>query len=127
VAIHNGNFYWHWQHEIWVTQERLSALDVAALINEVENKKRLRLQKARDLQAMADRLDERGKRQTIPRDVKTEHRAQSATARCFRHNVNSGGNRKTLTRRAFGSVIDITSRDAAEVSTGFRISPPVAG
>jgi 5-methylcytosine-specific restriction endonuclease McrA len=67
----SGKCYWQFGEHFWVTDEPdLTERDVVALVNEQENRKRLRLQRAHSLQAMADQLDERGRRQKIPGDVK---------------------------------------------------------
>jgi hypothetical protein len=73
LGICDGKGYWATSKtEIWVTAELdLNRGDVMALLNEAKNKKRLRLQKAHDLQAMAERLDQAGRRQTIPTAIKT--------------------------------------------------------
>lgn len=62
--------WWWYRDELWVTDEAdLSEADVAALLNEKENKKRLALQRAHALQAMTERLSTPGKRQKIPSEV----------------------------------------------------------
>ena len=76
----DGETFWFHHDSIYVTEEDLEPDDVLALINEKENKKRSKLDKARDLQAMRDE-DEGGKpakagkagkktRKSIPEDVR---------------------------------------------------------
>lgn len=63
--------YWLFNKRVYVTADlELLPDDVAALVNETENKRRLRLEKAHALQAMTRQLDTRAKRATIPQDVK---------------------------------------------------------
>ena len=72
--------FWWYQDNIYVTEEDLEPDDVQALINEKENKKRSKLNKARDLQAMREEDDDvkpakSGKggkktRKSIPEDVR---------------------------------------------------------
>lgn len=70
---HVPKFYWVRLDRLYVTADRdLAPEDVVALINEAENKRRLRLAKAHALQAMAEQLDTPGKRQAIPTEVKTQ-------------------------------------------------------
>jgi 5-methylcytosine-specific restriction endonuclease McrA len=74
--------YWYVGLAYYVTDEcDLTAEDVAALLNERENRKRLRLQRAHALQAMADQLGERGRRQSLPRAVQ-EHVWQRDRGQC---------------------------------------------
>jgi hypothetical protein len=53
----DGETFWFYQDSIYVTEEGLEPEDVLALINEKENQKRSKLNKARDLQAMRDEDD----------------------------------------------------------------------
>ncbi|MBB3092143.1 HNH endonuclease [Nocardioides albus] len=63
--------YWLFQRRAYVSSDdRLTPEDVKALVNEAENRRRLRLEKAHALQAMREQVDQRGKRQPIPQDVK---------------------------------------------------------
>jgi hypothetical protein len=76
----NVETFWWYQGSIYVTEEDLEPDDVLALINEKENKKRSKLNKARDLQAMRDEDNggkpaETGKagkktRKSIPEEVR---------------------------------------------------------
>lgn len=73
LTFHNatGRQYWLHKKKIYVTTDLvLTAADVAALVNESENKRRLRLEKAHALQAMVKQLDTKAKRAAIPQDVK---------------------------------------------------------
>lgn len=66
-----GRQYWLYKKKIYVTTDRaLKAADVAALGNEAENKRRMRLEKAHALQSMVKQLDTRAKRAPIAQDVK---------------------------------------------------------
>lgn len=70
-TIADGRTYWFYQRRPFVANDdRLTAEDVKALVNETENKRRLRLEKAHALQAMREQVDQRGKRQALPQDVK---------------------------------------------------------
>ena len=61
---------WAFQGRVYEADADLEADDVAALALEGENKKRLRLEKAKALQAMTEQLDDRNRRQPIPQDIK---------------------------------------------------------
>ena len=61
--------YWGFRGDIYRTSERLTPEDVAALLNESENRKQLKLQRAYALQAM-DTQAGAPRRDGIPRDVK---------------------------------------------------------
>ena len=66
-----GRYYWLYQRLAYVSEdELLTEADVLALINEAANKRRLALEKAHALQSMTEHLDNRGKRERIPQDVK---------------------------------------------------------
>lgn len=66
-----GRQYWLYKKKVYVTTDlKLKPADVAALGNEAENKRRLRLEKAHALQSMVKQLDTRAKRAPIPQDVK---------------------------------------------------------
>ncbi|WP_232676815.1 HNH endonuclease [Nocardioides sp. R-C-SC26] len=68
-----GKRYWSFESKIYETSDHeLTPEDVAALINEVANKRRIRLAKAHSLQAIAEQIDTRPKRETIPTDVKVQ-------------------------------------------------------
>jgi hypothetical protein len=63
--------YWLYRGKFYVTEElELDDRDVLALLTEVENKKRLKLEKAHALMAMREQLDKPAKRQAIPQEVK---------------------------------------------------------
>ena len=65
-----GRYYWAWQGKVFVTSdEHLKPGDVLALISESENRRRLRLQRAHDLQTIS-RLNTGKVRKPIPNDVK---------------------------------------------------------
>ena len=68
-----GVFYWALGTTLYATSDRkLTPEDVVALVNEADNKRRVRLAKAHALQAMADQIDTKPKRQAIPSDVKVQ-------------------------------------------------------
>lgn len=63
--------FWWFTRELYVsTDQALSPADVAALVNEGGNRRRLQLEKAHALAAMTRQLDERTRRQPIPQQVK---------------------------------------------------------
>ena len=71
TEVYGSRAYWGYQGCIYTTQEDdLTPDDVAALLGEKENKKRLRLQKAHSLRAMADQLETGKRRESIPRAIK---------------------------------------------------------
>lgn len=66
-----GREYWLYESKIYSTYDfELTPEDVSALVNEVKNKRRLRLAKAHALAAMAAELDTVKKRSAIPQDVR---------------------------------------------------------
>lgn len=66
-----GSDYWLYRKKLYVTtDEDLSPDDVAALINESTNRRRLQLEKAHALQAMTQELSNKSKRPHIAQDVK---------------------------------------------------------
>lgn len=63
--------YWLYRKKLYVTTDQdLTPDDVAALINESANRRRLQLEKAHALQAMTEELSKGSKRAHIPQDVK---------------------------------------------------------
>lgn len=62
--------WWAYGTKFYVTEETLMPDDVVALASEGENKKRLKLEKAHALMAMRQDLDQTGRRQPIPQEVK---------------------------------------------------------
>jgi len=68
---YKGKLYWIYQGRTYETADtELTPEDVSALVNEVANRRRLQLEKARSLQAMTAQLDQKSRRQAIPQDVK---------------------------------------------------------
>jgi hypothetical protein len=69
----DGNLIcWLYKRRVFSSFDRdLAAEDIAALVNEDANKRRLQLEKAHAVEAMTRQLDSRAKRQSIPQDVKT--------------------------------------------------------
>lgn len=68
-----GAVYWALGDVLYETFDReLTPEDVIALVNEAQNKRRVRLAKAHALQAMAEQFDAKPKRDTIPSDVKVQ-------------------------------------------------------
>lgn len=66
-----GCDYWLYERKIYVTSDLdLTPEDVAALVNESANRRRLQLEKAHALQAMNAELSDGPKRAHIPQDVK---------------------------------------------------------
>ncbi len=66
-----GRSWWLYKGEIYSTAEDdLQPDEVAALVDEQTNKKRLKIARAKTVAAMAKNLDRAGKRQPIPREVK---------------------------------------------------------
>ena len=61
---------WAFRDRVYETDPDLTDDDVMALVLENENKKRLRLEKAKALQAMTEHLDDTMRRQPIPPDVR---------------------------------------------------------
>lgn len=70
VGVSRGLSYWSFGGHYFGTQETLSADDVVALAMEVENRKRLRLEKAHALRAMREQLDHKTKRDPIPSEIR---------------------------------------------------------
>ncbi|GAB3781560.1 hypothetical protein GCM10027601_11000 [Nocardioides ungokensis] len=75
VMVHQsskaGRRWWMFEDALYVTTDQdLTTDDVAALIHEAQNTRRLRLAKAHAVAAMSRELDAKAKRQPIPRDVK---------------------------------------------------------
>lgn len=70
TALDGGRRWWRFRGEFYSTAEDLQPEDVRALALERENKKKLRLAKARSLAVMADAVDRAGKRETIPAEIK---------------------------------------------------------
>lgn len=66
------NRYWIYKRTIYVSQEDLTSDEVLALINEQQNRRRLKIEKAMALQAMAHDLDNTTKRKAIPTAVRLE-------------------------------------------------------
>jgi 5-methylcytosine-specific restriction endonuclease McrA len=64
-----GRRYWSYGGAMYVTTERLTPDDVVALVHESENRVKLKLQRARALQAMAAQTAA-PRRDGIPREVK---------------------------------------------------------
>jgi len=62
--------YWWFQDRLYRGDSDLTPSDVEALALETQNRKRLQIEKAHALKAMVERLDEHGRRQTIPREIK---------------------------------------------------------
>lgn len=63
--------FWIFKDELFETTDlKLNPEDVRALVNEMENRRRLALAKAHALQAMTDQLDKPAKRTKIPQDVR---------------------------------------------------------
>jgi hypothetical protein len=63
--------YWLYKDRFYRTEDReLDQRDVFALLTEVENRKRLKLEKAHSLLSMREQLDVTAKRQPIPQPVK---------------------------------------------------------
>lgn len=63
--------YWLFKSEVYESEDaRLTADDVRALVNETENRRRLKLEKAHALQAMRERLDSRARREPLAQEVK---------------------------------------------------------
>lgn len=63
--------YWLYQKKLFVTNDQeLRPEDVAALLNEAANRRRLQLEKAHALQAMTEELRRGPRRAHIPQDVK---------------------------------------------------------
>lgn len=63
--------YWLYQKKLYVTTDQeLNPEDVAALVNEAANRRRLQLEKAHALQAMTEELSKGPRREHIPQDVK---------------------------------------------------------
>jgi hypothetical protein len=72
IGSEENQDFWLVNQTVFSSFDRdLSPEDVGALANEVRNKRRLQLEKAHSLEAMARQLDSRAKRQTISQDVKT--------------------------------------------------------
>jgi 5-methylcytosine-specific restriction endonuclease McrA len=71
LGSHEGKAWWMYRGKIYSTREEDLAVDeVQALLHERENKKRLRIARAKAVSAMADNLDHQGLRQPITREVK---------------------------------------------------------
>jgi len=71
IADRSGRIFWAYEKRIYVTSDALlTPEDVAALVNEDANRRRLRLEKAHALQSMTQQLESRGRRDPIPQDVK---------------------------------------------------------
>jgi HNH endonuclease len=70
VVESRGRMWWLYKEAVYSTAEELEPDEVQALIEEKENKKRLRIARAKTVAAMADNLDRKGLRQPIPREVK---------------------------------------------------------
>ena len=70
VGFANDNRLWWYQGKYYEADQDLQAHDIAALLHEAENKKRLKLEKAHALMAMRQQLDSKAKRQPILQDVK---------------------------------------------------------
>ncbi|WP_206750840.1 HNH endonuclease [Cryobacterium sp. TMT2-23] len=67
----DGRNYWIRNQKIYVTADAdLKPSDVKALLNEADNRRRLRLEKAHALEAMTNDLDRSKSRVSIPQDVK---------------------------------------------------------
>ena len=62
--------WWLWKGKFYVTEEKLHAEDIKALVMERENTRRLKLEKAHALQAMREQIESKPKRQPIPQEVK---------------------------------------------------------
>jgi hypothetical protein len=62
--------YWLYKDEIYSTAEELGPDELQALVEEKENKKKIKIARAKTVAAMADSLDQGGQRQSIPREVK---------------------------------------------------------
>ena len=70
LADYNGKLWWLFQGAVYSTKEELEPDEVLALIGEQENKKKLKIARAKTVAAMADQLDRKGSREPIPQDVK---------------------------------------------------------
>jgi HNH endonuclease len=64
--------YWTYKGAFYSTAEELEPDEVQALLEERENRKRLKIARAKSLAAMAEQLDTRGRRENIAREVKLE-------------------------------------------------------
>lgn len=66
-----GKLWWLYKQVLYSTgEDDLLPGDVKALIEEQENKKKLKIARAKTVAAMADNLDRKGKRESIPKEVK---------------------------------------------------------
>lgn len=67
----DDKYFWVYKRRLFATSDsRLTPDDVKALVNEVENRRRLQLEKAHALQAMSDQPAPKNRRSPIPQDVK---------------------------------------------------------
>lgn len=68
---YSEEFYWLYDGRVYRTDDRdLEPADVRALANEIVNRRRLKIEKAHALQAMAEQLEQRVRRERIPQEVK---------------------------------------------------------
>lgn len=72
IYLGRGRVMWAFQGRLYTTagEDDLAPDEVEALIKEKENKKRVKIARAKAVAAMADSLDRKGKREPIPRDLK---------------------------------------------------------
>ena len=71
-ALRNNRVLWAFSGRLYTTadEDDLTPDEVEALVREKENKRRIKIARAKAIAAMAESLDRRGKREPIPRELK---------------------------------------------------------